>query len=557
MVHNRLSFLYAGFSILLVTLSLQFGNALFAQDYVDRGTLQGNVYSEVNYYIEDSLIGAPKVPEYIRSNVYGNIFYRYKGFNAGVRYEAYQPPLLGFDDEYRGMGIAHRFASYADENYEVTIGNFYEQFGSGMVLRAYEDKYLGIDNAFDGFKLVARPVGGLEIKGMVGKQRFYWDHGPGTVRGMDAEWNILQSINPESSTSIVVGVSAVSRYQSPNHPKYFLPGNVAAFAGRMSFYSAAFTFSGEYAWKVNDPSSTNGMIYKNGQALNLSGSYSQKGLGVLIAAKYVDNMDFRSSRSATGNSLTLSYLPAISHQHTYSFSGMYPYATQPNGEVGAKAQVNYTIPRGSKVGGKYGTTVTLNASIANSIGKEKINDTTEIGTEGTKGYYARLGSIGDEKYYQDLSLEVTRKFTSNLKGVAGFANQFYNKSVIEGHPGEESVKAWVVYTDFSYRFLENRNIRVEFQHLSTQQDKGNWAMALVEYSVAPSWTFSISDQFNYGNSEKDKRKHYYSFQTGYSKGSYRLSVSYGKQRDGIICVGGVCRRVPASYSAGLVFSTTF
>ena len=529
----------------------------FAQDFIENGTLQGNIYSEINYYFKDTIIGAYKVPEYIRSNIYGNVLYRYKGFNVGVRYEAYQPPLVGFDPRYEGMGIAYRYASYTDENYEVTIGNFYDQYGSGIVLRAYEDKNLGIDNSFDGFRILARPINGLEIKGMIGKQRYYWDYGAGTVRGMDAEWNILQTFFPETSTNFSLGGSAVSRYQVDKDPIFNLPQNVAAFSGRASLYSGAFFISSEYAWKVNDPNATNNMIYKNGQALILSGSYSQKGLGILLSAKYIDNMDFRSSRTATGNDLTLNYLPATTYQHTYSLAGMYPYATQPNGEVGAKAQFNYLIPKGSTVGGKYGTSVTLNASIANSIDKKKLNDTLAVGTPGTKGYTAKFGSIGDEKYYHDLSVEVNRKLNSSIKTVAGFSNQFYNKSVIEGHPGEESVKAWIVYADVSFKFKENQTIRTEVQHLSTLQDKGSWVMALAEYTVAPKWTVSISDQFNYGNSDKDLRKHYYFLQLGYNKGPHRLSLSYGKQRDGIICVGGICRKVPASFAAGLIFSTTF
>jgi hypothetical protein len=43
----------------------------------------------------------------------------------------------------------------------------------------------------------------------------------------------------------------------------------------------------------------------------------------------------------------------------------------------------------------------------------------------------------------------------------------------------------------------------------------------------------------------------------FNKGPHRLSISYGKQSEGIICVGGICRKVPASYAAGITFSTTF
>jgi hypothetical protein len=541
----------------LVTSFILITSNIFSQDFIENATVQGNIYTEANYYFSDSLIDAERTPEYIGTNIYGNVFYRYKGFNAGIRYEAYQPPLLGHDPKYEGQGIAHRFINYSDSLYEITVGNFYEQFGSGIILRAYEDKNLGIDNAFDGFRLLLRPINGLTIKGMIGKQRFYWENGPGTVRGADIDWSVLQLFKPESLSTITIGVSGVSRFQSDRDPLYNFPENVAAFSARSSLYAAGFFLSGEYAWKINDPSAINNLIYKNGQALILNGSYSKKGFGILASAKYIDNMDFRSSRSAISNDLTLSYLPANTRQHTYSLPGMYPYATQPTGEAGAMVQVNYLIPKNSKLGGKYGTHLLLSGSIANSIYKEKINDTINIGTKGTLGYKSRFGKIGDQKYYHDISFELNRRITKDVKMVAGFANQFYNVEVIEGHSGEDAVHAWIVYADISYKFQNNRSIRFEGQHLSTQQDKGNWAMALAEFTIAPKWSFSLTDQYNYGNPDQKRRKHYFSTNMGYNLGAHRLSLSYGKQREGVICVGGICRNVPASYSVGFTFSTTF
>jgi hypothetical protein len=539
-------------SLLLVSLSNVYG-----QDFIEKATVQGNIYTESNYYFSDTIIGAEEVPEYIRTNIYGNIFYRYKGINAGIRYEAYQPPLVGYDPRYEGQGIAHRFVNYSDSLYEVTIGNFYEQYGSGIILRAYEDKNLGIDNAFDGFRLLVRPINGLTIKGMIGRQRYFWENGPGIIRGADADWSLLQFFRPESLANLTVGFSAVSRFQKDRDPLYNFPENVAAFSARTSLFTGGFFFSGEYAWKVNDPSATNNLIYKNGESIIFTGSYSTKGFGFLASAKYIDNMDFRSSRTATGNDLTLNYLPATTRQHTYSLAGMYPYATQPTGEVGALGQVNYLIPKNTKIGGKYGTNIQLSASIANSIDKEKVNDTLAIGTSGTLGYKSSLGKIGDEKYFHDISIEVNRRLSRDLRLVAGFASQYYNKAVIEGHPGEEPVNAWIVYADIARRLQNRKSIRFEAQHLQTKQDNGSWAMVLTEFSIAPKWTFSLSDQYNYGNEEKDLRKHYYSINMSFNKGPHRLSISYGKQSEGIICVGGICRKVPAAYAAGITFSTTF
>ena len=59
----------------------------------------------------------------------------------------------------------------------------------------------------------------------------------------------------------------------------------------------------------------------------------------------------------------------------------------------------------------------------------------------------------------------------------------------------------------------------------------------------------VNDLYNYGNDHQDQRIHYYNFGGSISKGSNRLSLNYGRQRGGLLCVGGVCRIV--SESTGL------
>ena len=57
-------------------------------------SIHGNFQIDAQYYQEDSLIGAPKVPEKLLSNVFGNLNYTKGKFSAGVRYEAYNNCLL-------------------------------------------------------------------------------------------------------------------------------------------------------------------------------------------------------------------------------------------------------------------------------------------------------------------------------------------------------------------------------------------------------------------------------------------------------------------------------
>jgi len=77
---------------------------------------------------------------------------------------------------------------------------------------------------------------------------------------------------------------------------------------------------------------------------------------------------------------------------------------------------------------------------------------------------------------------------------------------------------------------------------------------LLEYTIAPRWFFSVGNQYNYGNPVQDKRLHYYNASMGYTHHSSRIALTLGRQREGIVCVGGICRYVPAS--SGLMLSIT-
>ncbi len=532
---------------------------LRSQELLPGARIWGNFELNAQYYFSDTLIGAPEVPEKILMNGFGNINFSYKDFTIGMRYESYQNALLGYDPRYKGNGIPYRFASYTRENLEVTLGNFYEQFGSGLILRTYEERDLGVDNAMDGLKLVYRPLDGITLRGVIGQQRLFFDTGPGIVRGFDTRINLnsVFSSLAENKSQWTVGGSAVSKYQADRNPLYNLPENVAAFAGRLNFVRGPVNITGEYAHKINDPSAGNNFIYKDGQALHLTGSYAVRGIGLLLAAKRIDNMGFRSDRNATGNDLNINYLPPTTRQHVYSLSSMYPYATQPTGEIGFMGELTFSLPRETTLGGQYGTNVTINYSRANSIHKERIHDTIPVGQAGTDGYHSDFFRIGDEKYFQDFNIEINRRFSPTLRGLLSYAYINYNQNVIEGYVDKEIVYAHVVIADVTHRLPQRRSIRWELQHLYTRQDNQSWAMAMIEYTIAPNWFFAISDQYNYGNEVEDLRIHYYTLSAGYTKGGNRFSLSYGKQREGVICVGGVCRKVPASNGFTLNVTSSF
>lgn len=540
--------LFPSFILLATVLQAQNNN---------EGQLHGNFQIDMQSYKEDSTIGAPKVPEKMLLNSYANLTYTKGNFTAGIRYEAYLNAMQGYNSLYNGNGIPYRYLTYKAEGLEVTAGGFYEQFGNGLILRTYEEKGLGYDNFLEGVRVKYQLYKGVSVKALAGKQRYYFDKGPGIVRGIDGEINAneLLTFMNESKTQIILGGSFVSKYQADNDPVYKLPENVGAWAGRINITRGGLNLNSEYAYKINDPSNDNSFIYKNGEALLISASYSKKGFGILLNAKRIDNMSFRSNRNAKLIDLNINYLPILTKSYTYSFLNFYPYATQSNGEMGGSAELMYKFKKETFFGGKYGTNISINFSRLNSIDMQAPSDTSAIGVSGTYGYKSDFFKPGDELYYQDFNVEINKKFSKRFSGNFIYQNLIYNSFALRKEPG--TVYGNVGIADVIYKLNDKKALHIEAGALFTKQDLGNWAMLQIEYSIAPKWFFSISDQYNYGNEDKDKQIHYYTGSIAFAKGGNRIQIGYGRQREGIMCVGGVCRNVPASNGFILAVSSSF
>lgn len=539
------------------------------EEILNRGEIRGNFQIDSQYYEEDSLIGAEDVPEKIRYNGFLNLIYTNGDFSAGVRYESYEKPLLGFPPDYEGSGIAYRYVSFTKEKLSVTVGNFYEQFGNGMTFRTYEERGLGYDNAMDGIRLKYHPTDGVTLTAITGKQRLFFEYGEGVVRGFDGEVYLNETFKrfKDSKTKVIIGGSAVSKFEADQNDQLVLPENVSILGSRININRGRLNFNGEYAYKINDPSVDNGFIYRHGEALFLQTSYSQKGLGIVLAAKRNDNMSFRSERNQDQQNLLINYLPALTKQHTYNLlATLYPYAVQLNGEVAFQADLIYKFKKGTVLGGKRGMDIQLNYSTANNIDTTLLND-EETDRQGYKSDYFKVGEI----YFKDFNLTLTKKLSSKVKGSFTYANLVYNQDIIEGKPGAPLVYANIGIADVTYKFTTKNSLRTEIQGLFTKQDNGDWVTVLFEYTMAPHWFVAVLDQYNVGSDNAIQKSdfgelltlskfqfrspyNYYNFSAGYNNGGNRISLSYGRQRAGIFCVGGVCRVVPAS--SGLFLSVT-
>ena len=150
---------------------------------------------------------------------------------------------------------------------------------------------------------------------------------------------------------------------------------------------------------------------------------------------------------------------------------------------------------------------------------------------------------------------------------------YYDIETIEGHAGAPVVEANIGFLDVTYKINKKQSLRFELQGLwenevhkgyeyeeSEKKDfqkRGDWAAALLEYSINPHWSFSIADKWNYGNPVEEYRDHYFTGTVTYIQDATRVMLSAGRQSEGVVCVGGVCRTVPASSGVMLTVSTSF
>ena len=535
-------------------------------------TLTGSIQSDILIPQEDNNIGTGTYDDKVLNNTYVELHAQSKYVDAGARFEYLDHPLPGFEKDFKGKGVPFYYIKGKLKNAELTLGTYYEQFGSGFILRTYEERSLGIDNSLLGGRIVYRPYKGIQLKALAGTQRRYWEHNS-LISGADVELSLGEWFKKmqQSGTNLTLGASWVNKHEHKKEDirlnptqKLNMPENVNSYDVRANLQTGNFSVLAEYAQKSQDPSLDNNYIYRKGYVAMLSTSYSKSGMSLLLQAKRSDNMLSRSRRtmpSTTDNAAYINHLPAFTMDQTYALAAMYPYATQyAKGEWAYQAELGYKFKRNTWLGGKYGTSVKVNFSHVHSLNKTEKGLTVDndggtfnvpAGGKGTDGYGSAFWKWGKQTYYQDLNVQIDKKFSKNFKLNLMYMNQFYNMTALRGEGG--MMHADIFIADAKYRFNNKITLRGEAQYLSTKQDQGDWVFGLLELSVLPGWMFTVSDMYNNGSTNL----HYYQGLVTYTHGSHRLQAGYGRTRAGFNCSGGVCRYIPASKGVTISYGYTF
>ncbi|WP_040281357.1 DUF6029 family protein [Psychroserpens damuponensis] len=559
--------------------------------------LTGSFETNAQWYVNDNVLGefSDPIPEFdlenkhVRANSYLRLDYNFlEHFTVGLQVESYEPlPLLSFYPEYKGTELSNYYINFRNKKLDITAGHYYEQFGSGLLLRAFEERQLGLNNALRGGRIKYMPTNYLNFTALYGKNRIGFEHSEGEVFGLDANVDLKDVLGIESVSRFNFGASYVGKSEDFTAPiDEFDPENtfddtdfpelINSFAFRFDVDFGKFFVNSEYSLKGKDISYTSASVgqpeiiegkYFDGSALLFTTGYTVKGFGVSSTFRRLENMAFFSDRDLIkpGNNPfgmgSINYTPALTKQQDYSLSNIYLYQAQSPliiqnyggqaGEIGGQIDMYYTFKRGSSIGGKYGTKLTMNMSYWSLLDATFDQDNSSYETE--------MFKFG-EKLYKDINFEVKKKWSKDWSSVLFYQNLSINKNLaIEGSyiPDDEHINSNIIVAETTRKFSKGRSIRLELQHLSTKEDRKNWAGGTLEYVVNRNLAFYVADIYNYGNDIDEEQLHYYNFGGSYTKGATRVALNYGRQRGGLFCVGGVCRIVPENVGLSLNLTTAF
>lgn len=531
------------------------------------GLFSGGLESNTIFYVADPTIGTT-VDHLVGSNNFLKADYMYGRFSVGLQLEYYPYPLKGYEAELRGIGLTGKYLSWTDRNYSITVGDFYEQFGSGIVLRSWEDRDLGINNSLGGVRVTFNALNNaLEGKVLAGLPRFYLNSkgagygwferfgddyahplsqgGPLSrtlVAGGDLSLSLTRLLAPDSEHNFAIEGSVVNRHefkideQTAESASVAIPKDVLSYSARMAYSWRDLSVKAEYVGKgkdysLNHRTEKDELMRGNAQLVEIN--YSTGGFAGALTLRRLKNMQYLifNGSAAAGN--TLNYLPTMCQMQTYMLTNLNPCSAFADGEMGGQIDLYYNFRRGSKVGGKYGMKFHVNASMIYTLPSALPQ----------KYDKPRLG-------YRDITMDLEKVWTKKFKTVVLVTIQEYSPS----HGSSKATEAQNAFVlDLQYKFTPRFSLRGELQYLYSQELTKDWMAALIEASIAPHWNIFVSDMYNHGST----KVHYYSAGVSFSHSFLRIAASYGRNREGMVCSGGVCRYQPAYTGGNIQLSLSF
>lgn len=512
-----------------------------AQTGFNKGQFSASLETNSIYYFDDSGLGAATPDDRFGSNNYLKMDYSIGKFSAGLQVEAYLPALYGFEigtqPDPKKFWLASKYVRWTDDNFTVHAGDIYDQFGNGLVFRSYEDRNLGLNNSLEGIQASYSLSNYFTVRGMYGRPRLYTGYAGSWVRGANLSLSLADIFGWDSILFSLEG-SYVNRYESLGKEtevdfaaRSLDNPNVNLCSGAVNFNWNGLSLKGEYAYKSKDLATLTESKAHNGASLYAEAVYSYKTFSASGTFRIVDHFGTMLSLYGNGTGNTLNYLPALTRQYHYMLANLNPYQVNVIGEAAGQADLFYTLrSRNSRrkywvFHANYSTAYTIDPSQTSAREHNNL-------------------------MWCDINADVERNWSKSLKTVLLYSRQQWSPS--HGYADETYVSN-IFVGDVQYKFNPKYALRAELQYLLSNDYEGDWVAALVEFTIAPHWNVYASEMYNNGVTDK----HYYNAGVSWSRNKTRVQLSYGRNRAGYVCSGGVCRYSPAYTGLNLLLTTSF
>lgn len=517
-----------------------------AQINIGKGQLSGSLESNSIFYVEDlGVPGSLNPADKFASNNYLKLDFNLGKFSAGIQVEAFLPAILGYDMALYGtkdVFLSGKYVQWVDDNFSIYVGDIYEQFGNGLIFRSYEDRALGFNNSLEGIRVTYDLGNYLTVKGMYGRPRLYDVYAGSWVRGADLSLSVSDLFKWNSGYIALEG-SYVNRYEKLDNGDgldfgelYGIGPNLDMYSARVIFDSHGFSLNAEYALKGNkDVYNTAAIKAKNGDAIYAQLGYNMGDFGFSAEYRRLEYMGVLASIYGDGTGNTLNYLPALTRQYTYMLANLNPHQVNTSGEIAYQADAFYTL--NSRDSRSRWWNFHANFSYAGSLAAQSETGKSEL-------------------MWYDANFDVERQWSKSFKTSFLFSRQAQTTTPGYYTDGEMFVSN-IFVVDMTYKINRRSALRLELQYLLADdytgevydaEFEGDWVAALLEYSFAPTWSIYVSDMYNIGLTDT----HYYNVGLRYTKNRTSVQLSYGRNKEGFVCSGGVCRFQPAY--TGFAFS---
>lgn len=473
----------------------------------------------------------------------------YEGITVGLRYELSDPSEVGQNF----TGFRRRWIQYQRDGLEVQAGSTFALYGRGLMVNMFESRPLNYDSWVDGFsasyelkatkdEIDFQPS--LKVSAIGGNLTFI-----PVVDTNDPDQDIkTQAINSNIgffNKKLNIGVGFVQAFvnidgvsfgntvttsREVNQPEInlsFITDNFEGFIGFTEMRSILTQYRG------------NPLVYTHkGQAVYGSLSFTDEMFG--ITGEYKDYRYFVHEQGADYESylskLPITSPPEVYKEFTYTTITRTTHAVNFDDELGFQLEANITaVPD-------------MNITLYGAASSRHISSSTD---SVEKPSVSGMPEFSDPSYFPFWEYFVEAEHTfGDLDYLKGFMHRRSDVIAFNGEHADMK-RSTTFGLKFQYQTTKSQSLltSIEIQDMYDSQYPGEDhklmnLLFVAQYSFNPLITFGGQYDFTTWY-EKDRHIWPQMFASVRIGTSHTLLVSYGAERGGLNCTGGVCRVVPA------------